>query len=560
MAEQNISRKEFENYIDKIQYQIQEIKDKNEENQNQINNIKKTIKNKSIEINDKLNKMIKLLEKKEDSKEEIEKNKSDNNNKEKKKSKSEKNDIKKIKEVKTKNNNIEKIRYIEIEDQDDPILYKYSLSKIYNNKTIYYYCIDTHCLGRLKVLLNEDINLKNYIDLKINSYTLTAKHSLKIDEHNYFINKTVKEDIKNKPITYIKKKMNSYIYLYHAIKEEGIKNKLRDSNGKILYNFIYNKYGDININLNNINKDKLFKKEINNYKKSNNIQGNDEINYKTIISLKTICSKVNTYINYYYNKNKNLKDQLLSIEYNNKKITEFETVSFKKKNKECNKNIFYFISEEMKINLGNKNDIEQWFMDATHYAIPRKNNDFKLILIIGYNNKENKTCLGAIILIQNENVETFCKIFSYLYTNYNFDPQIINIDCNNAEIISIKKNFINAKIVICFYHIVKRLIQHIPQIRSKNKELKNKAKNLLNNIKLMLFIKRNEVHNYFKKIKYIFKNDFPKFIKYFEYYFFKKYPMKDLDWNYDVERNNFIDINHYFLQIIYARAQIVLSI
>ena len=48
MAEQNISRKEFENYIDKIQYQIQEIKDKNEENQNQINNIKKTIKNKSI--------------------------------------------------------------------------------------------------------------------------------------------------------------------------------------------------------------------------------------------------------------------------------------------------------------------------------------------------------------------------------------------------------------------------------------------------------------------------------------------------------------------------------
>ena len=26
MAEQNISRKEFENYIDKIQYQIQEIK------------------------------------------------------------------------------------------------------------------------------------------------------------------------------------------------------------------------------------------------------------------------------------------------------------------------------------------------------------------------------------------------------------------------------------------------------------------------------------------------------------------------------------------------------
>ena len=43
MAEQNISRKEFENYLDKIQHQIQEIKDKNEENQNQINNIKKKL-------------------------------------------------------------------------------------------------------------------------------------------------------------------------------------------------------------------------------------------------------------------------------------------------------------------------------------------------------------------------------------------------------------------------------------------------------------------------------------------------------------------------------------
>ena len=30
MAEQNISRKEYENYIYKIQYQIQEIKEKNE--------------------------------------------------------------------------------------------------------------------------------------------------------------------------------------------------------------------------------------------------------------------------------------------------------------------------------------------------------------------------------------------------------------------------------------------------------------------------------------------------------------------------------------------------
>lgn len=51
-----------------------------------------------------------------------------------------------------------------------------------------------------------------------------------------------------------------------------------------------------------------------------------------------------------------------------------------------------------------------------------------------------------MILIQNENVETFCKIFSYLYNNYNFAPQIIDIDCSNAEIISIKKNLLMLKL------------------------------------------------------------------------------------------------------------------
>ena len=58
--------------------------------------------------------------------------------------------------------------------------------------------------------------------------------------------------------------------------------------------------------------------------------------------------------------------------------------------------------------------------DVTYYVIPRK-------------------YLRVIILVQNENVEKFRKIFSYLYNNYNFDPKIIYIDFNNAEIVTMKK-------------------------------------------------------------------------------------------------------------------------
>jgi len=64
-------------------------------------------------------------------------------------------------------------------------------------------------------------------------------------------------------------------------------------------------------------------------------------------------------------------------------------------------------------------------MDTTYYAIPRNNNCFKLLLILGFNIKENTTAIGSIILIKNENQETFIKIFNYLHSNYEFNPEIL---------------------------------------------------------------------------------------------------------------------------------------
>ena len=119
---------------------------------------------------------------------------------------------------------------------------------------------------------------------------------------------------------------------------------------------------------------------------------------------------------------------------------------------------------------------------------------------MGFNIKDNKTIIGAIILIKNENQETFCSIFKYLNNKYNFQPSTINIDCNNAEIIAVKKVFINTKIILCYYHLMKRLVQHLPELSSKIKEIKFKAKNLLCNIRLLIFIKRECVYSFFDKI------------------------------------------------------------
>ena len=201
----------------------------------------------------------------------------------------------------------------------------------------------------------------------------------------------------------------------------------------------------------------------------------------------------------------------------------------------------------MKNNLQNKIQIKQWFIDATYYAIPRKNNSFKLLIIAGFNIVENKTILGAIILIQNENVETFTQIFKTLNIKYNFQPETINVDCNSAEVISIKKIFTNTTIIICYYHIIKKFIQHLPEIRKKDKEIKKKAKNLLNNMKILLFLKRENVLKFYQMISDKYISLFPKFFKYFNNYYLKKYPFKYMDWNYDIHNNLYpINIDHYF--------------
>ena len=92
-------------------------------------------------------------------------------------------------------------------------------------------------------------NLFGNKDIK---YQLTNEHSLDITEHNYYSNRDIKEDLENKPLIYIKRKINNdLIYLYQLIKEEAIRNNLKDTTGKALNDFIKEKYCILNIDYKN---------------------------------------------------------------------------------------------------------------------------------------------------------------------------------------------------------------------------------------------------------------------------------------------------------------------
>lgn len=67
-----------------------------------------------------------------------------------------------------------------------------------------------------------------------------------------------------------------------------------------------------------------------------------------------------------------------------------------------------------------------------------KNNNIKILLLLCFNLKDNKTVIIDIILTKNENQEIFCSIFKYLNNKYNSQPNTLNIDCNSTEVLVVK--------------------------------------------------------------------------------------------------------------------------
>ena len=151
-----------------------------------------------------------------------------------------------------------------------------------------------------------EIKSKNLKDEKSFDYKrikieLTAPHTLDIEEHNYYVDKLVKEDLKYKPAIYIKKKMyNNSKYMYQVIKEESISNKIYDSSGKALIKHIEDKFGNIKINYKATYLNKIFKKEIDKYKITNKKENLELYDLKNIISIDIICRKINSYVNIYF--------------------------------------------------------------------------------------------------------------------------------------------------------------------------------------------------------------------------------------------------------------------
>ena len=157
------------------------------------------------------------------------------------------------------------------------------------------------------------------------------------------------------------------------------------------------------------------------------------------------------------------------------------------------------MTEEMEKNIISENNI-QYFTDITYYALTPKPCKYKILILLAFNSKEFKSILCNITLIANENKETLITVYEYLKIKYQWNPSIISRDFSKSELKSLKYVCKNITIVPCFFHFISNITKHLKQLKSKNSKEKNIAKDLLANIKLLVFLPIENIKDFFKLI------------------------------------------------------------
>ena len=198
-------------------------------------------------------------------------------------------------------------------------------------------------------------------------------------------------------------------------------------------------YKDVNINYDLISLEEE-KTLIENFKKRNKYNTNRDIQIRDVINIKNFSMGA-IYNKKYKNRLKCNFDNLINdFKINDINIVQNLKVTFERKNKLYNKDIYCMMSKEMEENIKSPENT-QYFSDVTYYCVPLNNKKHKLFTTLAFNKRKYHTVLCNLSMIQNENIETFYTVLEHLKNRYNFNPKNITIDFSKAEYGAYKKIF-----------------------------------------------------------------------------------------------------------------------
>ncbi len=195
-----------------------------------------------------------------------------------------------------------------------------------------------------------------------------------------------------------------------------------------------------------------------------------------------------------------------------------KTIEYEIENEEgeIEKNKFILIANEEMLNTLKNNLIEEYFIDATYSCVPPSKPKFKLLVLSGFDIENKTTVLSAFILVTNEKIDTFIKIFQYLKTNYQFNPKNIMADFRISQIKAIQKVFQRCNIHCCFFHFSQSIWRNFKKNGLCGKGTYITNYELLINIQCLCFISKEKINDMFNNIKKKYKSE--KYKKFFSYF------------------------------------------
>ena len=183
------------------------------------------------------------------------------------------------------------------------------------------------------------------------------------------------------------------------------------------------------------------------------------------------------------------------------------------------KNEYKFViigNDNMLKNLKN-NLINEYFMDCTYKCVPHSIYKFKLMVLSGFEYISRKTCICCFILLMNEKEFTFLNVFKILLKKYQFNPTNLMYDFRISQINAAKQIFSHCNLHCCFFHYSQAIWSNFKKYQLCGKGTYGENSELLFNLQLLCFIKKDKVEKLFDMIKNKYKNiKFNKFFNYFK--------------------------------------------